>query len=221
MTDALVEEIDDDGVRGCLHLPAGQPRAALALTHGAGGNCSAKLLIDVATRWADNGVAVLRFDMAFRRAKPSGPPHPSRASGDRDSIRVAADRLRDRVAGPLYIGGHSYGGRQASMVVAEQAAVADGLVLLSYPLHPPGKPEKSRTAHLPDITISSLFVSGTKDPFGTPAELREAVRSVSGPTRLEEVLGAGHDISAAKHRVAERTLALATELFEMPRSTTD
>ncbi|MDJ0395475.1 alpha/beta fold hydrolase [Rhodococcus sp. G-MC3] len=216
MTDLPTQEIADGGVRGYLHTPRGESLVSLALTHGAGGNCSAKLLVDVAELFAQHGVTVLRFDLAFRQARSSGPPHPSRAAADRDSVRAAVDVLRARTAAPILIGGHSYGGRQASMVAAEDGAIAAGLVLMSYPLHPPGKPEKARTAHLPDITMTSLFVSGTKDPFGTPAELEDAIAMVPGTTGFEQITGAGHDLSPARHRAAERTLAAASELFSLP-----
>ncbi|NIL76859.1 MULTISPECIES: alpha/beta family hydrolase [Rhodococcus] len=206
-----VELVDDD-VHGFLHTPGGDPVGALALTHGAGGNCASSLLVDIATRWSSAGFVVLRFDMAFRRAKPKGPPHPSKSADDRASIRRATDRLAD-VDGPLIAAGHSYGGRQMSMLAAEHAWAIQGLVLLSYPLHPPGKPEKARTAHLPDLTVPTLFVSGTKDPFGTPAELSDAIALVPAPTRFLDIDGAGHDLSAAKHHTAERTLEATSEFF--------
>lgn len=215
-----VTAVDERGVRGFLHVSTDDPVALLALTHGAGGDCTAKLLLDVAETWSSRGVAVLRFDLAFRQAKPSGPPHPSKAEGDRESIRAAVDILRDKVATlpssiPLLVGGHSYGGRQASMAVAGDAELASGLVLLSYPLHPPAKPERSRTAHLPDVTVPTLFVSGTKDPFGTESELRDAVDLISADTDFVAVSGAGHDLSAAKHRTAQRAWEAANVLFSM------
>nr|WP_296777775.1 alpha/beta fold hydrolase [Rhodococcus sp. (in: high G+C Gram-positive bacteria)] len=218
MSEPEHREFADDGVSGHLHSPHGEPIAALALTHGAGGNCSARLLVDIAQLWAERGVTVLRFDLAFRQAKPSGPPHPSKAAGDRDSVRAAVQALRARFTVPILIGGHSYGGRQASMVAAEDDDIAAGLVLLSYPLHPPGKPEKARTAHLPDIAMPTLFVSGTKDPFGTPTELGNAVGMVGGASRFEQIVGAGHDLSAAKHRVAERAFVVSSEFFELATS---
>ncbi|KZF05187.1 alpha/beta hydrolase [Rhodococcus sp. EPR-157] len=205
--------VADGGVRGFLHLPDGNPVASLALTHGAGGNCTAKLLVDVATAWSARGIAVLRFDLAFRQARESGPPHPSKAPGDRDTVREAVTYLRDRGPGPVLVGGHSYGGRQASMAVSEDSDLAAGLLLLSYPLHPPGKPEKARTAHLPDIAIPTLSVSGTKDPFGTPTELREAIGLIQAGTSFIEITGAGHDLSAHKHHTAERSLEAAVTLF--------
>lgn len=205
--------VDEGGVRGFLHLPDGAPVASLALTHGAGGNCTAKLLVDMATAWSAHGIAVLRFDLAFRQARESGPPHPSKAPGDRDSVRYAVTYLRDRGPAPVLVGGHSYGGRQASMAVAENNDLAAGLLLLSYPLHPPGKPEKARTAHLPDIAIPTLSVSGTKDPFATPTELREAIDLIPAQTSFIEITGAGHDLSAHKHRTSERSLEAAVALF--------
>lgn len=210
---AKAAHIAEGGVRGFLHVPDGPSVGSLALTHGAGGNCTAKLLVDLANTWSAGGITVLRFDLAFRQLKQSGPPHPSKAAGDRDSVRDAVAFLRSRTGEPVLVGGHSYGGRQASMAVAEDEALASGLVLLSYPLHPPGKPEKSRTAHLPDIAVPTMFVSGTKDPFGTPDELADAIALIPAETTSVEISGAGHDLSAAKHRVAERSLDAATSIF--------
>lgn len=206
------EVLGVDGVRGYLHRADGPEVAALALTHGAGSDCTAKFLVDVATAWSVHGVTVLRFDLAFRQAKPSGPPHPSKSAADRESVARAVDHLGSVTAAPLVVGGHSYGGRQASMTVSEGLS-AVGALLLSYPLHPPGKPDKARTAHLPGIRIPTVFVSGTKDPFGTPDELRQAIATIPAPTEFLEIDGAGHDLSAAKHRVAERSFEHASRLL--------
>ena len=205
--------VDEPGVRGFLHVPAVDPVATLAVTHGAGGDCTAKVLTDLAETWSAHGVVVLRFDMAFRRAKPSGPPHPSKAAADRESVRSAVKYLRSRGPAPMLVGGHSYGGRQASMAAAEDPDLAAGLVLLSYPLHPQGKPEKLRTAHLPEITMPVLFVSGTRVPFGTPAELCDAIDLIPAKTVFIDIPGAAHDLSAAKHRTAHRALDGAAALF--------
>ncbi len=211
----IVERIDTDDVCGYLHFTTGKSVGSLALTHGAGGNCRSPLIANVAQHWAAHGVTVLAFDLAFRRAKPSGPPHPSKASGDRESIVAAVRLLGDRATGPLLMGGHSYGGRQASMIAAEQPDLASGLVLFSYPLHPPKKPEKSRTAHFPELRIPTLFVSGTKDPFGTPRELSNAIAMVPSKTACIEILGAGHDLSAAKHGTARAALDEALAFFDL------
>lgn len=94
----------------------------------------------------------------------------------------------------IFLGGHSYGGRQSSMLCAEEPDTASGLLLLSYPLHPPRKPEQQRTQHLPNLHTPAFFVHGTRDPFGSIAELQQAIKIIPGKTRLMVVEGAGHDL---------------------------
>ncbi len=192
-------------MRGWLHLPEGLPSAALGLTHGAGGNCEAALLLAVAEAFASCGWAVLRYDLPFRQARPHGPPAGAQ-SRDRDGIRNTAVALRELVPGVrLYLGGHSYGGRQTTMLAAEDASVADALLLLSYPLHPPAQPEKLRTEHFPALRIPSLFVHGTRDEFGSLEEMEAALGLVPGPTGLRSIPG-GHGLAA-------KSAAQIAELF--------
>jgi uncharacterized protein len=102
------------------------------------------------------------------------------------------------------MGGHSYGGRQSSMLCAEMPELVAGLLLLSYPLHPIRKPEELRTQHLPSLRTPALFVHGTRDPFGTIAELEPAIEMIPARTKLVEVQGAGHDLGfKGKARAAE------------------
>jgi hypothetical protein len=101
-------------------------------------------------------------------------------------------------AGHVFLGGHSYGGRQASMLCAEQSGLVAGLLLMSYPLHPPRKPEQLRVQHLPKLHTPALFVSGTRDPFGTVEELEEALRLIPRRTKLVSVEDAGHDLIVKK-----------------------
>ncbi len=108
----------------------------------------------------------------------------------RDDMASFADRL-DVVSSSLVIGGRSFGGRMCSLLVADGEPVA-GLVLLSYPLHPPGNPEKLRVDHFPDITVPTLFVSGSNDPFGTPDELRQHAEAITGPVEFAWIDGQGH-----------------------------
>src|ERR1700736_3325910 len=136
----MIELFSEDQLRGFLHRPEKPSGDAIALTHGAGSNCQAPLLIAVANELAEAGFTVFRFDLAFRQARPSGPPRPGDAALDRERIRAAASALRQIAGGRLFLGGHSYGGRQATMLAAADPAAADGLLLLSYPLHPPRKP---------------------------------------------------------------------------------
>lgn len=212
--DEIPKFVDEAEVRGFLHTPSGPSVGSLALTHGAGGNAGAPLLVATAEAGSARGFTVLRFDLAFRRRKPSGPPHPSKADADRASIEAAVTYLRRLRGGPILLGGQSYGGRQASMLVAEQPELVDGLILMSYPLHPPGKPEKARTAHLPQLRTRTMFVHGTKDPFGSPTELSDAIALVPARTATIEVSGAGHDLSAKKYGVAGLALEKAFEFFD-------
>jgi uncharacterized protein len=181
-------------VSGFLHRPARADGRGLVLTHGAGGNCRAPLLNAAATAFAAAGVTTLRCDLAFRRMRPSGPPHRATAAADRATLGTAVGYLRRLVAGPVYLGGHSYGGRQASMLVAEAPAIAAGLLLLSYPLHPPAKPDQMRTAHFPDLERPTIFVHGDADPFGAISELQQAIAAIPAPTWLIPIAGAGHDL---------------------------
>jgi predicted alpha/beta-hydrolase family hydrolase len=208
-----VELLDTDTVHGHLHVPAGEPRGAIVLTHGAGGNCDAKILQSMCDRFAEHGLLALRYDLPFRRRKPKGPPQPARAAEDRAGVADAAASLRERHTGPILVGGVSYGGRQTSMLVAEQPEIADALVLLSYPLHPPGKPEKARTEHLPGITVPTVFVHGARDPFGTFDEVRDAAAMVVGATTLIEVPAAGHDLSRAKSDPSDQTVTAVLDLL--------
>jgi predicted alpha/beta-hydrolase family hydrolase len=177
---------------GFLHIAAGPPRDGLVLTHGAGGNCQAPLLIAVAEAFASAGFHVLRFDLPFRRQRRFGPPFPAHAAADRNGLKLAAAEMGKLVPGRIFLGGHSYGGRQASLLASEDPA--DGLLLLSYPLHPPKKPENLRTAHFPKLRTPCLFVHGTKDPFGSVQELQNAIEAIPGPPELSVIERTGHDL---------------------------
>ena len=210
----MEEAFTGDGIRGVLHHPQHPNGSALALTHGAGSDCHAPLLVEVACACAGAGLLVLRYDLPFRQQRPKGPPFPAAAGRDREGVAKAVEMLRGRVAGPatgrVIAGGHSYGGRQTAMAASENPHMADALLLLSYPLHPPNHPEKPRTAFFPDWRTPALFVHGTRDPFGTVDELREALRQIPAHVELLPVEGAGHDLKCASlaGAVAERLRAL-------------
>jgi len=180
-------------VRGFLHRPEGEARRGLVLTHGAGSNCRAPLLIAVAEAFSGAGIAVLRCDLPFRQSRPHGPPSGNGAN-DRAGLQRAVEVLREIVPGTIFLGGQSYGGRQASMLVAENPGIASALLLLSYPLHPPGKPGQLRTAHFPKLHMPALFVHGCRDPFGSFDELQSARQLIPATTELLPVEGAGHDL---------------------------
>src|SRR5208282_2113257 len=102
--------------------------------------------------------------------------------------------LRKTVAGRIFLGGHSYGGRQSTILCAAEPDLVSGLLLLSYPLHPPRKPEQLRVQHLPNLRVPSLFVHGTRDPFGSVEEMTKALQLIPAKTEFMKVEGAGHDL---------------------------
>ena len=193
-----IETISDSSaspsVRGFLHRPVNANGDGLVLTHGAGANCQAPLLVAVAEAFSGAGFTVMRCDLPFRQARPFGPPRPGDAAVDRAGLKRAVARLGTVISGRIFLGGQSYGGRQASMLCAEAPDVARGLLLLSYPLHPPGKPEQLRTQHFSKLESPALFVHGTRDPFGSIEELESALKLIAGKTVLMPVEGAGHDL---------------------------
>jgi len=192
----------DPFVRGLLHRPATPNGDGLVLTHGAGSNCQSPLLIALAETFAAAGFIVMRCDLPYRQDRPYGPPGPGDAKRDRAGLRNAIGVLKNLVSGRVSLGGHSYGGRQASMLCAELAekapqqatALTPGLLLLSYPLHPPRKPDQLRTQHFFHLHTPALFVQGTRDPFGSITEMEQALKLIPGKTKLLPVEGVGHDL---------------------------
>ncbi len=181
-------------VRGHLHRAADPASDFLVVTHGASGNCNGPLLVGLASQLAAAGVSVLRCDLPFRQRKPNGPPSPSDAESDQEGLRRAVTLMKARFPGRAFLGGSSYGGRQASMLAAGDRALVEGLLLLSYPLHPPGRPAQLRTAHFPNLRVSSLFVSGTRDAFGSVEELRQALTLIPAKTKIVPIEGAAHGL---------------------------
>ncbi len=181
-------------VRGFIHRATRQPADLLVLTHGAGGNCRSPLLVGLAESFAAAGVTVLRFDLPFRQARASGPPSPSTAARDQAGIRAAIAAMRTLHPSRVFAGGQSYGGRQTTMAAATGEALVDGLLLLSYPLHPPGRATQLRTEHFPGLRTPALFVSGTKDAFGSPDELARAIAFIPSRTNLVSIPDAGHGL---------------------------
>jgi len=191
---SFVDDTVDPPVHGFLHTPAVASGNALILTHGAGSNSNAPLLIALAETFADRNYVVLRCDLPFRQERRTGPPFPGSAGRDREGLRNAVRVLNKTVAGRIFLGGHSYGGRQSTMLCASDPNLVSGLLLLSYPLHPPRKPEQLRIQHLPDLHTRSLFVHGTRDPFGSIEEMKKALELIPAKTELMTVDGAGHDL---------------------------
>ena len=192
--EAFEEGSLDPPVRGFLHRPATSSSAALVLTHGAGSNAAAPLLVALSDTFADAGFTVLRCNLPYRQTRSYGPPGPGDAKRDRAGLKNAVMALKKLFSERTFLGGHSYGGRQGSMLCAEEPDLVPGLLLLSYPLHPPRKPEQLRTQHLFNLRTPTLFVQGTRDPFGSLQEIEQALKLIPAKTKLLPVEGAGHDL---------------------------
>jgi uncharacterized protein len=156
------------------------PFAALVVAHGAGAGMDHPFLHGFTRALNAVGVATLRFNFPYREAGRKFPDRPPAAIA---AWRAAMDAAAARSDGePLWAAGKSFGGRMASMAVAEGMPAA-GLVYLGYPLHPPGKPEKLRDEHLYGLALPMLFLQGTRDPFATPELLEDVVARI-GPTAV-------------------------------------
>jgi predicted alpha/beta-hydrolase family hydrolase len=205
MSNCTYQEFRDDSpnevpVRGFLHHPPDSVGDCLVLAHGAGSNCNAPLLVALAEAFCSAGFTVLRCDLPFRQLRPNGPPPRGSAERDQQGLRAAAACMRRQNSGRLFLGGHSYGGRQASMLASAEPSVPDRLLLLSYPLHPPQRPSELRTAHFPRLQVPALFVHGTHDGFGSIDEVAAALTLIPARTQLQAVAGAGHELLNKKNR---------------------
>jgi len=198
-------------IAGVAHKPGGDPLGVAVLTHGAGGSRESPLLVRLCDEWARRGWLAVRYNMPYRRRRPKGPPSGSAAT-DREAIAEAVAVARTLVGGPVIAGGHSYGGRQTSMAVADEGVSLDVLTLFSYPVHPPGQPGRARTEHLPRITVPTVFTHGTSDPFGTIDELRAAAALISAPAEIVEVPGARHDLGSKTLDVARLAVDAALRM---------
>lgn len=186
--------------------------AGLVLFPGAGSSADHPSLVAIADAVAPLPVA--RIDFPYRRA---GRRIPDRAPVLLECVRAEVSRFAESLGvgtESLVIGGRSMGGRMCSMAVADDTdpLPVAGLVLVSYPLHPPAKPENLRTAHLGNIAVPVLCVSGTRDAFGTPEELGSAFAPVPGPVTWEWIDKGRHELAGADADVAARVAAWIGDL---------
>ena len=179
-------------------------RPQLVLYPGAGSDREHSSLIRIESEIAPT--PCVRADFAYRR---QGRRAPDRAPVLMQAVVDEVAALPARSRRPLVLGGRSMGGRICSIVVADGLVVAAGLVLISYPLHPPGKPDRLRVEHLSRITVPCLFVQGTSDAFGGPDELSEWTSTIPGDDTHVWVEGRGHDLRSSDQLIAE---AVATWL---------
>ena len=187
-------------VRGFLHQPTSANGDCLILTHGAGANCDSPLLVALAGAFCASGLTVLRCDLPFRQLRPHGPPQRGSAERDQQGLNAAIASMRRQTPGRVFLGGHSYGGRQASILGAAEPGLVDCLLLLSYPLHPPQRPGELRTGHFPRLQTPAMFVHGTRDGFGSIDEMIATLRHIPARTELLPITGAGHELIMKRNR---------------------
>ena len=187
-------------------------KPTVLLYPGAGSDSDHSSLVAIDGRFGSRGY-VERRDFAYRR---EGRKAPDRATKLMATIREDLGGFSRR-RGPVVMGGRSMGGRMTTMVAAnvDERGPVDrlaGLVLISYPLHPPGKPENLRVDHLPDVDVPCLFVSGTRDPFFTPDELQTWTAMIGAPVRHVWVDGGRHDLKGADDLIAEHVRRFVADL---------
>lgn len=187
--------IDVDGTRiSAMYGRPDKPAATVVLAHGAGAGMEHPFLAGLAHALNDDGVATLRFNFPYREAGKRFPDRPPLAiAAWRAAMEAAASRSDGE---PLWAAGKSFGGRMASMAVAEGMPAA-GLVYLGYPLHAPGKPEKLRDEHLYGLTLPMLFLQGTRDTFATPELLENVVARIGPTATIEWWEGGDHSFARA------------------------
>src|SRR4029453_8237591 len=179
---------------GATAYPAAQPaHAMVVLAHGAGAGQKHPFMVGVAQALAARGMAVVTFDFPYMREPRKAPdPAPALESAFRDVIAAA----RESAPGlPLFIGGKSMGGRMATHLGAQRLESLKGIVVFGYPLHPPGRPDQPRTAHLPSIVAPILIVQGQRDTFGTPDELRPVITTMVAHVTLHVVDRGEHSLA--------------------------
>jgi len=200
MSEQLSVEIAPGQKVGAVVYPAAKPKAAgvtLILGHGAGAGQTSGFMVSFATALAARGIETVTFNFSYMEQKRRLPDSKDKLEACyRAVIETVAHRKGARAR--LAIGGKSMGGRIASQVAAAGAPDVAGLVLLGYPLHPPGKKDQLRDKHLPQIKAPMLFVQGSRDAFGTPAELQPILKTLKVPAELYEIAGGDHSFKVLK-----------------------
>lgn len=172
----------------------------MLLFPGAGTGADHPSLVAIETALGD--IATDRVDFPYRRAGRKAPDRaPKLVAAVVEAAEARAER-RGLATDQLVLGGRSMGGRMCSMAIAE-GLPARGLVVIAYPLHPPGKPDRLRIEHLPSVEVPVLAISGTRDPFGTPEELEHHLAAMTGPLTLRFLDGKGHDLKGADAAIAD------------------
>jgi predicted alpha/beta-hydrolase family hydrolase len=212
----------DAATTALLYPAETQARAAIVLGHGAGAPQTHPWMVAVARMLAARGVDVVTFNFLYTERKRRMVDRPPVLEGTWRAVVAAVGARDDVMHERLFAGGKSMGGRIATQVAAQDGAAwpVRGLVLLGYPLHPPGNPEKLRDAHLPDVRVPMLFVQGERDAFGTREEMAPLVdrlKSRNSGTQLYVVEGGDHSLATRRGRASAGDGVLATVADEVVR----
>jgi predicted alpha/beta-hydrolase family hydrolase len=204
-----------------LRRPAPVARAAaatLVLAPGAGAPQTHPWMVEMAKAIAGRGIEVVTFDFLYAAARRRAPDKNDVLEATwRAALEAVRARGRRRGAGRVFIGGKSMGGRIASQVAAQAGVDVEGLVLLGYPLHPPGRPDKPRTVHLPGVRAPMLFVQGSRDAFGTPEELAPVLERITPAPRLYVVDGGDHSFAVPRSGGIDPAAVIARVADEVAR----
>jgi len=219
---AISVDVDGTPISAVSSRPA-DAAGTIVVAHGAGAGMEHPFLSGFTRAMHDEGFATLRFNFPYREAKRRFPDRPPVAIATWRAVMDAASAMAAEAGSPderIWASGKSFGGRMASMAVADGMPAA-GLVFLGYPLHPPGRPEKARDEHLPGITVPMLFLQGRNDPFAIPNEqLDEVVARIGGNATLEWLEEANHsfEVKGRKRPAAEIGASLAPRVADFIRT---
>ena len=185
------------------HYPAERPtNNIIVLAHGAGAGQRHPFMVTMARGLAERGIDVVTFDFPYMREKRKVPDKaPVLEGAFREAVGEALSIVG--TGHRLFIGGKSMGGRMATHLAAQGLTPLSGVIVFGYPLHPPGKPEQLRVAHLPAITAPVLVVQGERDTFGTPDELRPHFEAMTAPVTLHAIAGGDHSLTVRSRKKDE------------------
>ena len=224
MSDETAISVDVDGtpISAVSSRPA-DAAGTIVVAHGAGAGMEHPFLSGFTRAMHDEGFATLRFNFPYREAKRRFPDLPPVAIATWRAVMDAASAMAAEAGSPderIWASGKSFGGRMASMAVADGMPAA-GLVYLGYPLHPPGRPEKARDEHLPGISVPMLFLQGRNDPFAVPnGQLDDVVARIGPSATLEWIDDANHsfEVKGARRPTAEIAAGLAPRVAAFLRA---
>jgi uncharacterized protein len=215
MADDISVPLDNGATTTATHYEAANPGGALlVLAHGAGAGQRHPFVVSVAKALAGRGIDVVTFNFPYTEQKRRAPDRAAVLESCFRAVVATASQQGSLRTGRLFIGGKSMGGRMATHLAAQGLDGLKGVIALGYPLHPPGKPEQMRTAHLPAITAPVLLVQGERDAFGTPAELAPVITSMRADVTLHVVAGGDHSLTVKGRSASGGLDGVATVIEE-------